>query len=215
METAEIFSFEAKDRDRKTRQAADRALVQQALTGDRRAFQRIVEEQKERMFSVANSVLGSPHLAEDVVQEAFIKAYRALSDFRGDACLSTWLYRITYLTAIDQKRQLDRQHKLDAAVEASLQADLDAFSGAPSGSCTGAAENSELRQQIESAVASLSHFEKTLFTLHHMQNFKLREIAEVVDRSEGTVKNILFRAIRKLRGQLQGSQSQLQEVERC
>lgn len=62
-----------------------------------------MQSHKQRMFTVARSVIRDAALAEDIVQEAFIKAYRALPEFRGDSKLSTWLYRITYLTAIDMQ----------------------------------------------------------------------------------------------------------------
>ena len=212
METATIHALSDAKPPSEPTAKADRFLVRRAANGDRRAFQQIVERNKQRMFSVARGVLGSPDVAEDVVQEAFIKAYRALPDFRGDAELSTWLYRITYLTAIDHQRQMKRYARLARAAEA------EAVSGAgpvPAGSADRVIEAGELGQEIESALARLSKFEQTVFTLRHMQNFKLREIAVVVDRSEGTVKNILFRAIRKLRDQLQDSQFGPAEIERC
>jgi len=77
------------------------------------------------------------------------------------------------------------------------------------------AERQRLQGHIEKALECLSSFEQTVFTLRHMQNFRLREIAEVVDRSEGTVKNILFRAIRKMRDRLAAEHISLQEFEQC
>ncbi|MEQ8408870.1 MAG: RNA polymerase sigma factor [Gammaproteobacteria bacterium] len=215
MGTATIHSINsAKSGDQSDRKT-DRALIRRAVGGDRQAFQQIVEDNKRRMFSVANGVVDNPHLAEDVVQDALIKAYRALPEFRGDASLSTWLYRITYLTAIDHQRQQSRQLKLADAAEQATETQTCHFAGNSKATASAALETNELRQQITTALERLSPFEQTVFTLCHLQNFKLREIAVVVDRSEGTVKNILFRAIRKLRDQLADSEFALQEIERC
>ncbi|MEQ8315687.1 MAG: RNA polymerase sigma factor [Gammaproteobacteria bacterium] len=190
---------------------ADQALAALAAAGDREAFRSIVDSNKQRMFTVARSVLKDAALAEDAVQEAFIKAYRALGDFKGKSRLSTWLHRITYLTAIDLQRQRQRHLRL---ADTTYDEDIGVDSGvhARSESTT---ERQQLSQHIDQALECLSSFELTVFSLRHMQNFKLKEIAEVVDRSEGTVKNILFRAIHKLRDKLAAEQSGLQEFEQC
>jgi len=180
---------------------SDRELARRAARGDRQAFQQIVDDHKQRMFTVARSVIGELSSAEDIVQEALIKAYRALPDFRGDCLLSTWLHRITYLTAIDAHRAKKRYLQLasDQGVE------VESEDERPGAQGDAKLQSSQLKQEIDAALDCLSPFEQTVFTLRHMQNFKLREIALVVDRSEGTVKNILFRAIRKMRERLQDS----------
>ncbi len=211
MGNAVIYSFDKDERANQLALDADLALARLAAAGDREAFKSIVEGNKQRMFTVARSVLNEAELAEDAVQEAFIKAYRALADFKGQARLSTWLYRITYLTAIDLQRQRSRHLRLaDSSYEEETSADSSAQAASES-----SAESQRLQQHIDQALECLSAFEQTVFTLRHMQNFKLREIAVVVDRSEGTVKNILFRAIRKMREELSAHQITLQEYEQC
>ena len=188
---------------------ADQLLARRAADGDRQAFKEIVERYKQLMFGVAKSVLGDSPAAEDVVQDAFIKAYKALPDYRGDAQLSSWLYRITYSAAIDYVRQQSRHVELVSDAD-----ELDQFSDPSSNGQTDSAVRSrQLRREIHAALESLTPFEKTIFTLRHMQNFRLREIAEVLDRSEGTVKSMLFRAIHKLQERLGGSQDDLMEIE--
>ena len=187
---------------------ADRALAKLASSGDREAFRTIVDTNKQRMFTVARSVIEDAALAEDAVQEAFIKAYRALAGFKGQSRLSTWLHRITYLTAIDMRRQRARHLRL-ASDSFSDAIAVDDNHGTRSDS---AAESSQLQQHIARALTNLSDFEQTVFVLRHMQNFKLREIAQVLDRSEGTIKNILFRAIRKMRDQLSEIRVSWQEI---
>ena len=206
-----IYQLKANEPPNQLVLKADRALAKLAGSGDRDAFKQIVDANKQRMFTVARSVVGDASLAEDVVQESFIKAYRALPDFRGESRISTWLHRITYLTAIDLKRQQQRHLKLVTDEHS----DIDVADDSISGRSEKIVQAEQLQKRIESALATLSPFEQTVFTLRHMQNFKLREIAQVVDRSEGTIKNIMFRAIRKMRDQLRSAHISLQEIERC
>ena len=201
MEQATLHSLTTPSQDGPGAVKADRELARRAARGDREAFQRIVDSNKQRMFTVARSVIGDAASAEDIVQDSLIKAYRALPDFRGDCLLSTWLHRITYLTAIDAQRA--RKRYLQLASEDGQEIDIEDEGSSARGD--GSMQSNQLRQEIDQALECLSPFEQTVFTLRHMQNFKLREIALVVDRSEGTVKNILFRAIRKMRERLQDS----------
>lgn len=211
MGKATIYQLNPGDQSNQLALKADRALAKLAASGDREAFKTIVDTHKQRMFTVARSVIDDPALAEDIVQESFIKAYKALPEFRGQSRLSTWLHRITYLTAIDVSRQRKRHLRL-ATDEFDESTTLDSNVSARSESSL---ESNQLQKQITHALSHLSDFEQTVFVLRHMQNFKLREIAQLVDRSEGTVKNILFRAIRKMREQLSSAHIQLQEIERC
>lgn len=210
MGNATIYQIDANERSNQLAQKADRALARLACSGDREAFRSIVDSHKQRMFTVARSVVEDAALAEDVVQEAFIKAYRALPDFKGQSRLSTWLHRITYLAAIDMRRKRTRHLRL-ASAELSEEIVADDHYSARS---EYEAESRQLRNHISGALANLSDFEQTVFRLKHLQNFKLREIAQVLDRSEGTIKNILFRAIKKMRQQLATAQISLQEIER-
>lgn len=201
MEKATLHSSTAQSGDEAATVKSDRDLARRAAQGDRQAFQRIVDDNKQRMFTVARGVIGEAASAEDIVQDALIKAYRALPDFRGDCLLSTWLHRITYLTAIDVLRAKKRYMQLVGEDRSDIEIEDDA----PGANSDSSVQSGQLRQEIDKALECLSPFEQTVFTLRHMQNFKLREIALVVDRSEGTVKNILFRAIRKMRERLRDS----------
>lgn len=186
------------------------ALVRRACQGDRDAFREIVETHKAQMWKVAQRVVHDTALAEDVVQEAFIKVYRALPDFRVDARLSTWLHRITFLTAIDFRRQQQSLGKV--MVE---ETEFEYADTRPMARSDNSVNTRQLRDQLERAMNSLSPLEKSVFGLRHLQDFKLKDIAEIVCRSEGTVKNVLFRAIRKLRAELSAADESPQEFKRC
>lgn len=211
MKKGNIIPFQITDREAQLAVKADKALAKLAASGDREAFNNIVDLNKQRMFTVARTVVSDPSSAEDIVQDAFIKAYRALPNFRGDSRLSTWLHRITYLTAIDYRRQQGRHLRLATAQDSEVEvADLSPMIRSDS-----EVQRRHLQTSIEQALNKLSEFEQTVFTLRHMQNFKLREIAKILDRSEGTIKNILFRAIQKMRDQLSDIQSTNLEIEKC
>ncbi len=178
---------------------SEKLLLDRIKQGDRSAFRLIVEGHKDRMHQVARSVLINKDNAEDVVQEAFIKAYKAIPLFQGNASLATWLHRITFLTAIDFRRR-EKHNPLIATSNDSEKnplADLKSKDRVES-----AIEAEVLRQEIERAIQLLTPLEQSIFTLRHFQSFKIKDIAMIVERSEGTVKNILFRAIRKLRREL-------------
>lgn len=216
MASSKILHFDRMDKDSVRALKADKNLAKRAADGDRDAFQTIVEENKQRMFTVAQSVIQDAGAAEDIVQESFIKAYRSLPNFRGESKLSTWLHRITYLTAIDFRRQQARHIKLadsNTDPNSDTTADMTAniVDSSPYAATDSAVSSNQLKQRLEGALACLTDFEQSVFTLRHMQNFKLKEIAVVLDRSEGAIKNILFRAIRKLREQLDDVASLNQE----
>ncbi|MEX0619666.1 MAG: sigma-70 family RNA polymerase sigma factor [Pseudohongiellaceae bacterium] len=192
--------------------AAERQLVRLAGRGDRQAFKQIVEQNKLQLYRIAMGVVRHHELAEDVVQEAFLKAYKALPEFRCESRLATWLHRITFLTAIDCKRHEKARPPLDES-DGEVDDKIE-----DSGALTRAdaqLQAEQTRSQINRALELLSPMEQSVFVLRHIQNFKLKDIAEIVNRSEGTVKNVLFRAIRKLRQQLLDTGEFLQEVNRC
>lgn len=203
MVNGKILHFESMDKDSVRALKADKNLARRAADGDRDAFQAIVEQNKQRMFTVAQSVIQDGAAAEDIVQESFIKAYRSLPNFRGESKLSTWLHRITYLTAIDFRRQQARHIKLaDPNPNAESEIAEEIVDSSPYAATESSVTSNQLKRRLEGALGCLTDFEQSVFTLRHMQNFKLKEIAVVLDRSEGAIKNILFRAIRKLREQL-------------
>ena len=96
--------------------AADRALVARASGGDDAAFEELVLKYQDRVYGLALRLTRRPEEAEDVTQEAFIKAYRALGDFRGESAFYTWLFRITFNSAHTRLRTLGRRHSREKVV---------------------------------------------------------------------------------------------------
>lgn len=182
-------------------------LVERACSGDLYAFQEIVERYKKKVYYIAYDIVGDHHEAEDISQEVFIKMYRALDRFRKDAKMSSWLYQIAVNTAIDSLRRkkakprinvedLDQVGVREQALEsASLEANPERRAVA-----------SLMQRHVDQALHKITPQERTVFVMRHYNEFKIREIADVLDVSSGTVKSLLFRALKKLRKELSSSQ---------
>ena len=177
-------------------------LVRQAQGGDMNAFRELVERHKKSIFYLAYDLTGNMHDAEDLSQETFIKLYRSLSSFRGEAALGTWLYRVTVNRWIEIKRTL--KYKMMKQYESidEKPAVLDELAAEPSNP---GMEASQLGARVESLLNTLSPGERSAFTLRHYHDHSLAEIGRIMNVSTGTVKSTLFRAVKKLRERLGAS----------
>jgi RNA polymerase sigma-70 factor (ECF subfamily) len=167
-------------------------LVERACSGETRAFAEIVENHKKKIFYLAYDLTGSTQDAEDLSQEVFMKAFRFLKTYKGEASLRSWLYRITLNTFLDHKRKLSYQAERE---QKPLGEDVE----------TAAAENPEdyaesrqIRQHLEKALGNLSPRERAVFVMRHYQELPGKEVGKLLNISEGTVKSLLFRAVKKL-----------------
>lgn len=162
-------------------------------------FAEIVEQYQQKIYFLALDLTGNHHNAEDLSQEAFVRAYKAIDRFRGDAKITTWLYRIVVNTHIDRMRRgstiaMSRQSSLDQDEEGGFLPEP-----GPHGSPERLAESNQIQEHIDRALNSLTARQRTVFVLRHYHHLKLREIAETLDLSQGTIKTTLFRAIQRLR----------------
>jgi RNA polymerase sigma-70 factor, ECF subfamily len=177
-------------------------VVEQIRGGEPEAFQELVERYKKKIYYLAYDMTGNHQDAEDVSQEVFLKAFRFIKDFRGESKLSSWLYRITMNVCIDQKRKrgptLISLHR-DAEREGEMEIE-DSFSPSPARMV----EADAIQKDIERALLNLTPRERAVFTLRHYNDLMVKEIAEILKISDGTVKSLLFRAVRRLRKVLSG-----------
>lgn len=182
----------------------ERALVELAQNGDRTAFRDLVQRHQRNVYFLALDLVGNRQEAEDLVQEVFIRAYKALPKFRKEAKFGSWLYRITANCCIDSRRKNHRKFtSLEARVDEgqSLGEQL---------ADEGAEKNPERRMtskmiqhHIEKALNRLSPRERVVFVMRHYNDLPLKEIAAILNIAEGTVKSLLFRAIRRLQKELE------------
>jgi RNA polymerase sigma-70 factor (ECF subfamily) len=182
----------------------EQELIQRLARGDRSAFREMVETHKKKIYFLALDMLGNPADAEDVSQEVFLRVFRSFKTFNQDARLGAWLYRITYNASIDhlRKRAVTPEPMADEALEAGFQSHPQIAEPQVSLNPAVAAERGLLQDRIEKALGNVSPREKAVFLLRHYEDLSLKEIAESLELTVGSVKSYLFRAVRKLRTEL-------------
>jgi RNA polymerase sigma-70 factor (ECF subfamily) len=190
-----------KKEQRAKARAEDAKLVEAAVAGDANAFRKLVERNQGRLFAVAFGMLRDRDEAADVVQDAFIKAHKKLSDFEGNAAFSTWIYRICVNLCIDKKRAQARRRSVDiddvgqaALSEDSIYADVDIAPRLSSTNPLKNASNKELGGQIQAALAELSEDHRSVLLLREIDGMSYEEISQTLDIPRGTVMSRLFHA---------------------
>jgi RNA polymerase sigma-70 factor (ECF subfamily) len=184
-----------------SKELSDSELVKQVVGGDRDAYRALFDKYHGRVLSLAFDVLRSREEAQDVAQEAFVKAYLSLPDFKGDSTFYTWLYRIAYNLAVDVKRKIARRGGPPAEFEESAAVDADLFSGGLVGHVQGphaALYQKEQHAHIKLALASLTEEHRVTIVLREVDGLSYEEIAKVTGASLGTVMSRLFYARKKL-----------------
>lgn len=171
--------------------------------GDRAEFARLVERHSNQIYRLALKFLGNPHDAEDVLQETFIKALRALPNFEGRSSLSTWLYRI----ATNESLMLLRKSNPDFVPVEEPDLDEDPLAGGlilTDWCCLPEEEllSSESRQFLDQAAHRLPDTLKSVFILRDVEGLSIRDTAEALGITETAVKTRLLRARLKLRDEL-------------
>lgn len=180
---------------------SEHTLIERAGKGDLQAFRAIVDEHKMNVFRLAFDLTGSRQDAEDVSQEVFMKAYSSLAQFRGDAKLSTWLYRIT-VNACHDHRSRKSWNSMKPTDEFDDQKSEPMFHQHARHNPETVAEAGVMQRHIARALDALTPRERAIFVLRHYDELSLKEIASVLKISEGTVKSMLFRALQRLQKEL-------------
>jgi RNA polymerase sigma-70 factor (ECF subfamily) len=188
------------------RRVDDAVLIREAQQGNRAAFEELVRQYDTAVLRLALHLTGSEQDAQDIYQEAFLKAYRNLGKFRFECSFYTWLYRIVTNLCLDylRKRQVRKEDSPVSLTREGEEVDLldlvpDLRSGAnPERDLM----RRELGLKIQRALQRLSGRERMVFELKHYQGLRLRTIGEMLNTTEETAKNTLFRATQKLRNAL-------------
>ena len=190
--------------DPRTGAEAIERLVRHAQDGDRDAFTRLVDIFKGKIYNYVLRMLGDPETAEDVAQEAFIKAYSSLVDFRGASSFQTWLYRIAGNLAIDtmRRRKYRQGHvSLDQPLETGdgdVERDIPDERAGPEREL----QSAQLKRKVDEAILKLSPKLRTVILLYELQGLSYEDIARVVGAPLGTVKSRLFNAREQLKRML-------------
>jgi len=174
---------------------ADRALVERVQAGDQQAYGLLVAKYQRKLLRLVSRLIRDPAEAEDVAQEAFIKAYRALPSFRGESAFYTWLYRIGVNTAknwlIANRRRAPTATEMDNTEaenygESDLLRDVDTPERL--------LMSKQIADTVNSAMAELPEELRTAVTLREIEGLSYEEIAQVMDCPIGTVRSRIFRA---------------------
>lgn len=174
----------------------DQQLIERINAGDARKYALLVDRHKDRAFTLALRTVGDRHDAEEIVQDAFVRAYRSLGSFRGDAKFSTWLYRIVYnlcMTRVSRRRPKGEQLDIDEQKYDVLTADESVSSVHEQ------METREFRGILVEEVNSLPEKYRVVLTLFYLEEQSYDEIVEVMNLPLGTVKTNLFRGRNLLR----------------
>ena len=184
----------------------DDDLIREAQRGERTAFDSLVRRYDQSVLRLALHMLGNEQDAQDVNQEAFLKAYRHLGNFRFECSFYTWLYRIVTNLCLDHLRRRKSRREDPATVIDSRGDEMDLLSNiSDTRSMANPArelDRKSMGESINQALDKLTPRERTVFELKHYQGLKLRTIGEMLNTTEETAKNTLFRATRKLRAHL-------------
>ncbi len=173
----------------------DQALVERAQKGDQKAFELLVSKYQRRLTRLLSRFIKDEHEVNDVAQEALIKAYRALPNFRGESAFYTWLYRIGINTAKNFLVTAGKRPFVSADV-ANDEGDILDLADQLADDHTPEAElmNREILQTVESAIAKLPDDLRKAITLREMEGLSYEEIAQIMDCPIGTVRSRIFRA---------------------
>jgi len=182
---------------------SDVAAVERTLAGERDAYRVLVERHSAYVYRVAYRMTGNSHDAEEVVQEAFLRAYQKLGQFAGNANFGTWVYRIAANYAIDRLRQKknEESRRESPSRKAESQTEVDPLSQirdrAPNPERL--AGSAQLAEKMKEALDALTPAERTAIVMRHWDGCGIEEIAEVLKSNSSAAKNTVFRAVQKLR----------------
>ena len=183
-------------------QVDETALIRAAQEGDQDAFGQLVRAYDQSVLRLAMNLLRSPEDAQDVYQEAFLRVYRNLNNFRFDCSFHTWLYRIVTNLCLDQMRKRKVRKEESSLVEGT-DGPVDRMDAVQESGVEGDPQRSmfskQLRERIQKVLSELTPRERMVFELRHFQGLKLRNIGEILGTSEEAAKNCLFRATQKMR----------------
>ena len=173
---------------------SDLELVRRVQRGERGAFDLLVLRYQHKVVKLVARLLRDPAEAEDVAQEAFVKAYRAIGSFRGDSAFYTWLYRIAVNTARNtmasrQRRPVDYEADLSESQQSAVESRMRHLDTPEAAALT-----DEIHRTVNRAVEELPEDLRTAIILREIEGLSYEEIAEAMDCPVGTVRSRIFRA---------------------
>ena len=178
----------------------EQQLVTASKHGDQDAFSQLVQRYQRRIFNLVYRMLQQYEEASEITQDTFLAAWQGLPSFRGDACFSTWLYRIAYNCAL---KQLETR-KRDRALQAALHAEQALKSQDSQIRADAELDAHDQQALVQEQLSHLPAKYRIVLILRHLQEMTYEEMAEILKMPVGTIKTHLFRARNLLKERLQG-----------
>jgi len=188
-------------------EVTDAAVVAQVLAGDRDAFRVLVDRHGRTLYRVAYRMTGNPQDSEEIVQETFLRAYKALERFEMRANFGTWIYRIAVNRTLDflsaKRAQMQEKDTYQIAdepdPEKSREVQVEASQPGPERMLI----STEMKAKMAKALGLLTPVERIAFTMRHMEGRSVDDISQALKVKNSAAKNTIFRAVKKLRQQLE------------
>jgi RNA polymerase sigma-70 factor (ECF subfamily) len=181
------------------------ALIRAAQQGDQAAFEQLVRAYDQSVLRLAMNLLRSPEDANDVYQEAFLRVFRNLHNFRFDCSFHTWLYRIVTNLCLDHLRRR-KVRREEPSVVPTAEGSLDRLDSLAEERADGNPQrrvfSQQLKARVQAMMEELTPRERMVFEMRHFQGMRLRAIGDVLGTTEEAAKNCLFRATQKMRAAL-------------
>ena len=178
---------------------SDNDLIIEARNGNNTAFSNLFYRYDKKVFSIAAQYFQSSDDAKDVYQEVFIRVYKGLKKFEFRSEFSTWLFRVTTNVCLTHKAQYKKFQNVSISPDENDESPKIELKSSEENEPDNQLIISETKGKIQSAIDSLAPKQRMAFMLKHIHNYKIREIAKMMECSEGTVKKYLFIATDKLR----------------
>lgn len=176
----------------------EKKMIERASGGDPAAFNRLMEQHERRMYAVALRMCANREDAQDCLQEAMLRVYRAIDSFKGQSTFSTWVYRITMNTCLDELRR--KKNRQNTSLDSLL--DMGWSPADESNAPEKRAIQSETRECLQRAIRGLPEDMRAAIVLRDIEGFSYDEIARMLDINVGTIKSRISRGREKLREKL-------------
>ena len=176
-----------------TQRETEGALLERCRAGDTRAFESLVEEHQDRVYALALRIVRSPFDAEEVAQDAFVRAWVAIREFRGESAFGTWIHRITVRRALDRAETLRARGAREEPIDSEREGTPEAHTSTPPKH-----ESPDVRR-LSRLLDALPPLQRAALSLHYFEDRSVSEIAALLELSEGTVKTHMSRGRAALR----------------
>jgi RNA polymerase sigma-70 factor (ECF subfamily) len=186
-------------------EVTDAAIVAQVLAGDRDAFRVLVDRHGRNLYHVAYRMTGNEQDSQEIVQDTFLRAYKGLERFEMRANFGTWIYRIAVNRTLDflSTKKTHMQHNYRITDEPDPENSREIQVEAPQPGPDRLLISAEMKAKMTQALGLLTAVERVAFTMRHMEGRSVEEISQTLKLKNSAAKNTIFRAVRKLRQQLE------------